>query len=99
MRVDWQPRAGEPGALQADRRAGFGCPGLWAGGGSLTGNLARGSGLPAAHPGPSSSQQTPAYRPPTATMVSKSDQLLIVVSILEGERPGTWCLQLLLSKC
>lgn len=60
-----------------------------------------GQGSPAAHhsPGPLSSQQTPAYRPPTATMVSKSDQLLIVVSILEGELPGTWRLQLLLVKC
>uniref|UniRef100_A0A8C2P7U5 Centrosomal protein of 120 kDa n=2 Tax=Capra hircus TaxID=9925 RepID=A0A8C2P7U5_CAPHI len=40
-----------------------------------------------AFPGPASRgrcEQTPAYRPPTATMVSKSDQLLIVVSILEG---------------
>ncbi|XP_023385373.1 centrosomal protein of 120 kDa [Pteropus vampyrus] len=32
----------------------------------------------------------PACGPQTATMVSKSDQLLIVVSILEGERPKTW---------
>lgn len=38
----------------------------------------------------------PACGPPTATMVSKSDQLLIVVSILEGEWPGTWRLRLLL---
>lgn len=98
-RVDWRPRAGEPGALQADRRAGSWCPGLWEGGGSFAGSSGRGRRLPTTHPGPSSSQQTPAYRPPTATMVSKSDQLLIVVSILEGELPGTWRLQLLLLKC
>lgn len=101
-RVAEPPGARRRAGLGAGRAAGGSGAGprRWgraAGSGASVGGPARRRGSPETHPGPFPPAD-PACGPQTATMVSKSDQqqLLIVVSILEGERPGTCFVQVLL---
>ena len=57
--MDWRPRAGEPGALQADRRAGSLCPGLGRAAGASPGALPGVAGCP-----PLTRAPLPPSRPP-----------------------------------